>query len=158
MSAHSEQVREQLKNAFSHYKFKDERCGMCCSDSDGNQLVKRLSKKPLREFTVEDVLAFGRLLQCQPDTGAKFILPRLLDLNTTESEQVIREKYKQLRLHFTAQEQLAVDAYLEEEWRAALGTRNLPTILNRLSFIKILSGRVEPFLAEWLGSGVSIHT
>lgn len=39
----------------------------------------------------------------------------------------------------------------------ALGTRDLPTILNKLSFIKILSGRVEPFLADWLGSGPSIH-
>lgn len=44
MSAQSDQVREQLKNAFSHYKFKDERCGMCRGDADSNLLVKRLSK------------------------------------------------------------------------------------------------------------------
>jgi hypothetical protein len=155
MGAQADRVRERLREAFSRYKFKDAR--MCCDAADGDLLAKRLSKKPLREFTADDTLSFARLLQCDSETGAKFILPKLLDLHTPEAEMLIREKQSKLRLHFTAQEQLAVDAYLEEEWRAALGTRDLPTILNRLSFSKVLSGRVEPFLAEWLGSGPSVH-
>jgi hypothetical protein len=157
MGSPSDELREKLQVAFSGYKFRDERCGMCSVDADADLLAKRLAKKPLREFTADDTLSYCRLLQCQPDTGAKFIFPKLLELRTTESERLIHEKYQKLRLHFTPPEQLAVDGYSENEWHTALGTRDLATILSRLSLIKILSGRIEPFLAEWLGSNPPPH-
>ena len=53
MGAPSDELREKLRAAFSGYKFKDERCGMCCVDADGNLLVKKLAKKPIREFTAD---------------------------------------------------------------------------------------------------------
>jgi hypothetical protein len=157
MGAHPEHVREQLRAAFSRYRFKDERCGMCCSDAAASLLAKQLSKKPLAAFTADDALSFVRVLQCHPDTGAKFILPKLLELETPEAEVLIREKYPKLRLHFSAAEQLAVDAHLEHAWHGVLGTRDLAAILDKLALIKVLSGRIEPFLAEWLGPGPAVH-
>jgi hypothetical protein len=157
MRASPDELRDKLRAAFAGYKFKDERCGMCRSDVAANLLVKRLAKKPLLEFTAEDTLSYCRLLQCQPDTGAKFILPRLLELKTPEAEQLVHEKYRRLRLHFTAQEQFAVDACSEHAWHVALGSRELETILTQLALIKVLSGRIEPFLMEWLGGTPPLH-
>lgn len=156
MASQSTELLQKVKDAFSRYKFRDERCGVHSVDTDGNILFKQLRKKSLEGFTVEDTLSYCRVLMCQPDTGARFILPRLLELKSRESEGIIREKYQ--RMQFTPAEQFAIDNYLASEWQAALlSGEGLAAILDRLSFILVLSRRVEPFLAEWLGSTAPLH-